>query len=105
MNIAMEQTEEYVNGQLRVRAMPVSQKLAVPFPPRPRHSDMFCECSQNRYGDAFIRGNNGALTVRLLCTVQQLMCPAQLPMAMHVPHLAVVRHIATQKLGSLCKAP
>lgn len=31
MNIAMEQTEEYVDGQL-----------------------------QNRYGDAFIRGNNGA---------------------------------------------
>jgi hypothetical protein len=31
MNIAMEQTEEYVNGQLK-----------------------------NKYGDAFIRGNNGA---------------------------------------------
>lgn len=30
MNIAMEQTEEYVNGQLK-----------------------------NKYGDAFIRGNNG----------------------------------------------
>jgi len=30
MNIALEQTEEYVNGQLR-----------------------------NKYGDAFIRGNNG----------------------------------------------
>ena len=30
MNIALEQTEEYVNGQLK-----------------------------NRYGDAFIRGNNG----------------------------------------------
>lgn len=32
MNIALEQTEEYVNGQLK-----------------------------NRYGDAFIRGNNGKL--------------------------------------------
>jgi hypothetical protein len=32
MNIAMEQTEEYVNGQLK-----------------------------NKYGDAFIRGNNGTL--------------------------------------------
>jgi U6 snRNA-associated Sm-like protein LSm6 len=31
MNIAMEQTEEYVNGQLK-----------------------------NKYGDAFIRGNNGS---------------------------------------------
>jgi len=30
MNIALEQTEEYVNGQLK-----------------------------NKYGDAFIRGNNG----------------------------------------------
>ena len=33
MNIAMEQTEEYVNGQLKAK-----------------------------YGDAFIRGNNGAAT-------------------------------------------
>lgn len=33
MNIAMEQTEEYVNGQLK-----------------------------NKYGDAFIRGNNGNST-------------------------------------------
>tara|TARA_B100000780_G_scaffold252609_1_gene199814 strand:- start:203 stop:478 length:276 start_codon:yes stop_codon:yes gene_type:complete len=33
MNIAMEQTEEYVNGQLKAK-----------------------------YGDAFIRGNNGATT-------------------------------------------
>lgn len=32
MNIALEQTEEYVNGQLK-----------------------------NKYGDAFIRGNNGKL--------------------------------------------
>jgi hypothetical protein len=32
MNIAMEQTEEYVNGQLK-----------------------------NKYGDAFIRGNNGEM--------------------------------------------
>lgn len=34
MNIAMEQTEEYVNGQLK-----------------------------QKYGDAFIRGNNGKLFV------------------------------------------
>jgi len=33
MNIALEQTEEYVNGQLK-----------------------------NKYGDAFIRGNNGTTT-------------------------------------------
>lgn len=32
MNIALEQTEEYVNGQLK-----------------------------NKYGDAFIRGNNGSI--------------------------------------------
>lgn len=43
MNIAMEQTEEYVNGQLK-----------------------------NKYGDAFIRGNNGkqkqlAANLRLIC--------------------------------------
>ena len=34
MNIAMEQTEEYVNGQLKTK-----------------------------YGDAFIRGNNGELAI------------------------------------------
>ena len=34
MNIALEQTEEYVNGQLK-----------------------------NKYGDAFIRGNNGNLKI------------------------------------------
>lgn len=41
MNIALEQTEEYVNGQL-----------------------------MNKYGDAFIRGNNGGfllIFVRALC--------------------------------------
>uniref|UniRef100_A0A3P8U8S8 LSM6 homolog, U6 small nuclear RNA and mRNA degradation associated n=1 Tax=Amphiprion percula TaxID=161767 RepID=A0A3P8U8S8_AMPPE len=35
MNIAIEQTEEYVNGQLK-----------------------------NKYGDAFLRGNNGIFTCR-----------------------------------------
>lgn len=49
MNIALEQTEEYVNGQLK-----------------------------NKYGDAFIRGNNGSISslhtgtafeVNLLCIV------------------------------------
>ena len=34
MNIALEQTEEYVNGQLK-----------------------------NKYGDAFIRGNNGEFVI------------------------------------------
>ena len=38
MNIAMEQTEEYVNGQLK-----------------------------NKYGDAFIRGNNGSHHTLSLC--------------------------------------
>lgn len=37
MNIAMEQTEEYVNNQLK-----------------------------NKYGDAFIRGNNGIFLIFLL---------------------------------------
>lgn len=37
MNIAMEQTEEYVNGQLK-----------------------------NKYGDAFIRGNNGMFAIMLI---------------------------------------
>jgi len=41
MNIALEQTEEYVNGQLK-----------------------------NKYGDAFIRGNNGKYIY--LCHVQQM---------------------------------
>ena len=37
MNIALEQTEEYVNGQLK-----------------------------NKYGDAFIRGNNGKIFIVIL---------------------------------------
>lgn len=41
MNIAMEQTEEYVNGQLK-----------------------------NKYGDAFIRGNNGTVSLFSLYTLQ-----------------------------------
>lgn len=41
MNIAIEQTEEYVNGQLK-----------------------------NKYGDAFLRGNNGKKPVgRLIYTI------------------------------------
>lgn len=41
MNISMEQTEEYINGQLR-----------------------------NKYGDAFIRGNNGTLLLFVsLCSI------------------------------------
>ena len=38
MNIAMEQTEEYDNGQLKAK-----------------------------YGDCFIRGNNGALSISVVC--------------------------------------
>ncbi|OXB75442.1 UNVERIFIED_CONTAM: hypothetical protein H355_003556, partial [Colinus virginianus] len=43
MNIALEQTEEYVNGQLK-----------------------------NKYGDAFIRGNNGNCSS--LCCVSFVQC-------------------------------
>ncbi|PIK59446.1 hypothetical protein BSL78_03659 [Apostichopus japonicus] len=42
MNIALEQTEEYVNGQLK-----------------------------NKYGDAFIRGNNEAIMVSL-CNINSM---------------------------------
>jgi len=43
MNIALEQTEEYVNGQLK-----------------------------NKYGDAFIRGNNGTYSLmNLLLNARQ----------------------------------
>lgn len=41
MNIALEQTEEYVNGQLK-----------------------------NKYGDAFIRGNNGNSYSFCYCTLE-----------------------------------
>lgn len=41
MNIALEQTEEYVNGQLK-----------------------------NKYGDAFIRGNNGNSYSVCYCTLE-----------------------------------
>lgn len=44
MNIAMEQTEEYVDGQLK-----------------------------NRYGDCFIRGNNGKISA-CLCLFSRLIC-------------------------------
>lgn len=42
MNIALEQTEEYVNGQLK-----------------------------NKYGDAFIRGNNGNSSSLCYCSVKE----------------------------------
>lgn len=48
MNIALEQTEEYVNGQLK-----------------------------NKYGDAFIRGNNGNSS--FLCCVYVLQCFFSVP--------------------------
>lgn len=44
MNIALEQTEEYVNGQLK-----------------------------NKYGDAFIRGNNGKIQENILMYLVILM--------------------------------
>lgn len=43
MNIALEQTEEYVGGQLK-----------------------------NKYGDAFIRGNNGKNYASLICLINVL---------------------------------
>lgn len=43
MNIAMEQTEEYVNGQLK-----------------------------NKYGDAFIRGNNGNYVLEYCCFLESI---------------------------------
>lgn len=43
MNIALEQTEEYVNGQLK-----------------------------NKYGDAFIRGNNGNAPSCYSCTTSEI---------------------------------
>jgi hypothetical protein len=46
MNIAMEQTEEYVDGQLK-----------------------------SKYGDCFIRGNNGML---LCCTALSCLCSVSL---------------------------
>ena len=53
MNIAMEQTEEYVNGQLKAK-----------------------------YGDTFIRGNNGALVPSpsiMLSVLTERCCPACVP--------------------------
>ena len=46
MNIAMEQTEEYVNGQLKAK-----------------------------YGDTFIRGNNGASLATRRAPVPAACCP------------------------------
>ena len=56
MNIALEQTEEYVNGQLK-----------------------------NKYGDAFIRGNNGRFEVFEICLIYllQLPCPSPPPSFFH----------------------
>ena len=54
MNIALEQTEEYVNGQVRLSCDNI-------------HSERPCVFLQlkNKYGDAFIRGNNGMLVLQL----------------------------------------
>lgn len=75
MNIAMEQTEEYVNGQLK-----------------------------NKYGDAFIRGNNGILqSCLLVCNVVHIhmlydaahMCHQLRPE--NFPSLFAVLYISTSK--------
>ena len=64
MNIAMEQTEEYVNGQLKAK-----------------------------YGDAFIRGNNGATTYAHRAT-QHTRTPLRLTVNPRVP---AVLYISTTK--------
>jgi|TARA_B110001469_G_C9539361_1_gene267912 U6 snRNA-associated Sm-like protein LSm6 len=72
MNIAMEQTEEYVNGQLKAK-----------------------------YGDAFIRGNNGA-TTRAHRHTQHTRTTAPLPLVAPLrltvdPRVAAVLYISTTK--------
>lgn len=61
MNIAMEQTEEYVHGQLKAK-----------------------------YGDCFIRGNNGESPAFLLTRASSSRYSCRLP-------LYAVLYIATQK--------
>lgn len=63
MNIAMEQTEEYVNGQLK-----------------------------NKYGDAFIRGNNGTawISKSSYLNVSPLRTISSSP-----PYFLLVRYILT----------
>ena len=63
MNIAIEQTEEYVNGQLK-----------------------------NKYGDAFLRGNNGKPDT---CT-HAFQCSK---IHMHTLVMWVVEHYFTRKVG------
>ncbi len=63
MNIAMEQTEEYVNGQLKAK-----------------------------YGDTFIRGNNGALSHCALARTDE----TEYSRIMRA-HAAAVLYISTQK--------
>lgn len=82
MNIAMEQTEEYVNGQLKAK-----------------------------YGDAFIRGNNGASSRRVRAAdhrgARVLPRPSRDARAqpnacapLRAPPLSVVMYISTQKKRS-----
>ena len=52
MNIALEQTEEYVNGQVCTVYTHVKCDLYPRNPPPPLQL-------KSKYGDAFIRGNNG----------------------------------------------
>jgi small nuclear ribonucleoprotein (snRNP)-like protein len=54
MNIALEQTEEYVNGQLK-----------------------------NKYGDAFIRGNNGNILIQNLINILYITLNAKLCSFIH----------------------
>lgn len=51
MNIALEQTEEYVNGQVSCRRQCVYSIIV----------HLLLQL-KNKYGDAFIRGNNGMFT-------------------------------------------
>jgi hypothetical protein len=69
MNIAMEQTEEYVNGQLK-----------------------------NKYGDCFIRGNNGNCCATFVASEARF---NQCPMTTTVPNTpsAVHQHPAQKELS------
>ena len=76
MNIAMEQTEEYVNGQLKAK-----------------------------YGDTFIRGNNGAFCspslslspARIVSAPVRASCPPSLSLSLYSLRVIAVLYISTQK--------
>jgi small nuclear ribonucleoprotein (snRNP)-like protein len=64
MNIAMEQTEEYVNGQLK-----------------------------NKYGDCFIRGNNGVFSRCCFCLVLVFMCAHRLSVVSYYQYYTLARTV------------